>query len=73
VFNLAVVRALPDADFAGFSTDYDLLSMPLRHTTLIAGVCTQINGSGHQAASHARIPHRPVGSGSLAQRDGRGN
>ena len=47
VFNLAVVRALPDTDFAGFPTVRGLLSMRLEPTTRIAGVGPQINGSGH--------------------------
>jgi hypothetical protein len=47
VFNLAAVRALPDADFAGFPTVHGVLSMLFEHTTLIAEVCPQINGSRH--------------------------
>jgi len=47
VSNLAAVRALPDADFAGFPTVHGLLSMVFQQTTSIARVCPQINGSRH--------------------------
>jgi hypothetical protein len=47
VFNLAVVHALPDTDFAGFPTGDGLLPMVFQPTIPYAGVIPRINGTGH--------------------------
>ena len=45
--HLAVVRALPDADFAGFPTGHGLLATGFRPTFPNAGVIPRISGTGH--------------------------
>jgi hypothetical protein len=47
VFNLAVVHALPDADFAGFPIGDGLLPTVFQPTISDAGVIPRINGTGH--------------------------
>jgi len=39
VFNLAVVRALPEADFAGFPTDFGVSASTLDHAFLARSIC----------------------------------
>ena len=47
VFNLAVVRVLPDADFASFPTEIDILVIVTVSAFPQAKVFPRINGTGH--------------------------
>ena len=47
VFNLAVVRALPDADFAGFPTGNGMPPMVATSASTYARVLPRISGTGH--------------------------
>ena len=52
VFNLAVVRALPEADFAGFPTAFAPLASALDQAFRRATFIPRINGTGHQESNN---------------------